>query len=239
MSGQSEQPVSTVPETASIGRMRRGDHDAFVLVMRQHNQRMFRIARAILKDDGEAEDMVQEAYIKAFTNLDSLSSMEKMGAWLARITANLAISRSRQLKRQRDVIQNVQDNSDTRQTAGTDLESLTDMTPERLAAIGEIRNLVENEIDNLPDGFREVFMLRVVEGMSVDETADVLGVLPPTVKSRLHRARRTLRVALESPINDAALNAFPFLGVRCDRIVLNVMSDLADRGVVDGAQQPR
>ena len=176
----------------AVVRARRGEPDVLSGLMRQHNRRMFRIARAILRNDAEAEDIVQDAFVKAFTELGSLRNSSSAAAWLARITANLAISRVRLLKRRGRVVLADGELEDRPDDMETDQH-----TPERLTAMGDVRRLLENAIDRLPDGFREVFMLRVVEHMSVEETATTLGVLAQTVKSRLHRAKAMLRSDLE------------------------------------------
>ncbi len=157
---------------SAVERAHRGEPDVLADIMRQHNRRMFRIARAILRNDAEAEDIVQDAFVKAFTELGSLREPSSAAAWLAKITANLAISRVRLLKRRGRVVLADGELEDRPDDMETD-----QYTPERLAAMGDVRRLLENAIDRLPDGFREVFMLRVVEHMSVEETATTLGVL--------------------------------------------------------------
>ena len=210
----------------AVQQARRGEPDVLADIMRQHNRRMFRIARGILRNDAEAEDIVQDAFVKAFTELKTLREPGSAAAWLARITANLAISRARLLKRRGRIV--LADggliDGDSGDRPG-DME--TDQhTPERLAAMGDVRRLLENAIDRLPDGFREVFMLRVVEHMSVDETAITLGVLAQTVKSRLHRAKAMLRSDLEEHLTAVSLTAFPFGGQRCRRVTEAVLTRL-------------
>lgn len=197
-----------------------GDGSAFEAIVRRHNQRLYRIARAILRDDVEAEDIIQEAYVKAFTHGDSFKGQGNLGAWLAKVTANMAISRLRRLKRRKT---EVLDTGTLEHIQPADVSSPGHMTPERCAAIADIKTLLQREIDRLPDGFREVFVLREVEGMSIAETAEVLAILPQTVKTRLHRAKVLLRASLETTINSAALKAFPFAGKRCDAIVARVL----------------
>jgi RNA polymerase sigma-70 factor (ECF subfamily) len=166
-----------------------------------------------------ARSCVQDAFVKAFNELDTLREPGSVAAWLARITANLAISRVRLLKRRGRIV-----------LADGEMEDRPDYmesdTPERLTALGDVRRLVENAIDRLPDGFREVFMLRVVEQMSVEETAVTLGVLSQTVKSRLHRAKNMLRSDLEEHLTAVSLNAFPFDGERCQRTTDAVLAQL-------------
>lgn len=197
----------------AVARAHWGEPDVLSALMRQHNRRMFRIARAILRNDAEAEDIVQDAFVKAFTELDTLREPGSVAAWLARITANLAISRIRLLKRRGRIVL-----ADGELKDRPDYMESDQHTPERLTALGDVRRLVENAIDRLPDGFREVFMLRVVEQMSVEETALTLGILPQTVKSRLHRAKAMLRSDLEEHLTTKSLTAFPFGGARCQRV---------------------
>jgi RNA polymerase sigma-70 factor (ECF subfamily) len=205
----------------AVERARRGESDVLADIMRQHNRRMFRIARGILRNDAEAEDIVQDAFVKAFTELGSLRNSSSAAAWLAKITANLAISRVRLLKRRGRVVLADGELEDRPDDMETDQH-----TPERLTAMGDVRRLLENAIDRLPDGFREVFMLRVVEHMSVEETATTLGVLAATVKSRLHRAKTMLRSDLEEHLTAVSLTAFPFGGKRCQRVTDAVLARL-------------
>jgi RNA polymerase sigma-70 factor, ECF subfamily len=208
----------------AVTRAHRGEPDALSTLMRHHNRRMFRIARAILRNDAEAEDIVQDAFVKAFNELDTLREPGSVAAWLARITANLAISRARLLKRRGQIVL-----ADGEMEDRADYMESDQHTPERLTALGDVRRLIENAIDRLPDGFREVFMLRVVEQMSVEETAVTLGVLSQTVKSRLHRAKNMLRSDLEEHLTAVSLNAFPFDGERCQRTTDAVLAQLNKR----------
>lgn len=197
----------------AVARAHLGEPDMLSALMRQHNRRMFRIARAILRNDAEAEDIVQDAFVKAFTELDTLRDPGSVAAWLARITANLAISRIRLLKRRGRIVLAEGELKDR-----PDYMESDQRTPERLTAISDVRRLLESAIDRLPDGFREVFMLRVVEQMSVEETASTLGILAQTVKSRLHRAKAMLRSDLEEHLTTISLTAFPFGGARCQKV---------------------
>jgi RNA polymerase sigma-70 factor, ECF subfamily len=197
----------------AVARAHLGEPEMLSALMRQHNRRMFRIARAILRNDAEAEDIVQDAFVKAFTELDTLRDPGSVAAWLARITVNLAISRIRLLKRRGRIVLAEGELKDRPDYIESDQR-----TPERLTAISDVRRLLESAIDRLPDGFREVFMLRVVEQMSVEETASTLGVLAQTVKSRLHRAKAMLRSDLEVHLTTISLTAFPFGGARCQKV---------------------
>ena len=213
--------MASLDLSLAVQQAQRGEPDVLADIMRRHNRRMFRIARGILRNDAEAEDIVQDAFVKAFTELRTLREPGSAAAWLAKITANLAISRVRQLKRRGRVV--LADGG--LEDGPSDME--TDQhTPERLTAMGDVRRLLENAIDRLPDGFREVFMLRIVEHMSVDETATTLGVLAQTVKSRLHRAKAMLRSDLEEHLTAVSLTAFPFGGARCQRVTDAVLARL-------------
>ena len=205
----------------AVARAHLGEPDMLSALMRQHNRRMFRIARSILRNDAEAEDIVQDAFVKAFTELDTLRDPGSVAAWLARITANLAISRIRLLKRRGRIVL-----ADGELKDSPDYIESDQSTPERLTAINEVRRLLESAIDRLPDGFREVFMLRVVEQMSVEETASTLGILAQTVKSRLHRAKAMLRSDLEEHLTNISLTTFPFGGARCQKVTDVVLARL-------------
>lgn len=225
VSSPHSEPLRVGLQTA-IDDARRGSEDKLTNLMRQHNQRMYRIARSILRDDAEAEDVVQDVFIKAFTDLDTLRDDEKVGAWLSRITVNMSISRLRLLKRQENAITShdamVNPNEPgTRATMETD-----QISPEQLAAMRDVRKVLEQEIDKLSDGFREVFVLREVEQMSVAETADALGIRPETVKTRLHRAKVRLRAGLEEHVTAVSLKAFPFGGEHCARTTTRVLTHL-------------
>lgn len=149
-----------------------------------------------------------------------------MAAWLAKITANLALSRLRVLKKQSARIVNSERSVEDLAEDGMKDRQDPYQTPERLAAMSEIRVLLEQEIDRLPDGFRQVFVLRVVEQMSIEETAQVLDIRPETVKTRLHRAKARLKAGLEDHLTAASLKAFPFGGFRCERTTNAVLERL-------------
>jgi len=219
-----------------LSRLKSGDQQAFHELIRTYNQRLFRIARAILREDMEAEDIVQEAYIKAFTHLDSFTKKNGLeahglGAWLARITTNLAIDRTRKVKRSQKLVDDLLHSAPDLMDPSPSSTTANNMTPERQAAMSQIRALLEREIDNLPDGFREVFILRVVEELSIDETSNILQVPPATIKTRLHRARAKLQASIKTQISSASLQVFPFAGARCDRITENTLARLKQQGI--------
>ena len=217
------------PEPESLASLvdgaRAGDGDALEAIMRKFNRRLFRIARAILRDDLEAEDVVQESYIQAFQHIKDLRVGNSLGAWLCRITTNTALSRRRQVKSRESFVDALK-NDAVYQLATAFGVGVELMTPERNLALDEIRRLVESEVDRLPEGFREVFVMRCLEEMSVAETAEILGIPDETVKTRYHRARMRLQRALRRHASEAMLEAFPFAGARCDRIVRVVLGRL-------------
>ena len=200
------------------------DDTAFRIIMERHNRRLYRIARGILRNDTEAEDVVQEAYVSAFTHLDGFRGDSSLATWLARITMNEALGR---LRRERLAV-----DLDTFEAQRTEAQiiqfpqTVASDDPERTMAQREILQLVERATDNLPEIFRIVFITRVIEGMSVEETADLLGLRPETVKTRLHRARRLVRKQLDKQIGPVLMEAFPFAGRRCERMTNAVMQRL-------------
>lgn len=203
---------------------KRGSHDAFRALMQRGNQRLFRLARAIVKDDSEAEDVVQETYVRAFAGIASFRGDSNIFTWLSRITLNEANGRLRKRRHLVDI-----DHLDAAQSAGTQIVFFpgVEATPETDAARTQIRRLIERAVDDLPEAFRLVFVLRDIQECTVAETADCLGVREETVKSRLHRARRLMRAALSDTIAATMAEAFPFAGERCRRIVANVLARLA------------
>ena len=198
------------------------DHDAgaFRAIMQKHNRRLYRIARGILRNNTDAEDAVQDAYVSAFTNLASYRGESALATWLSRIVINEALGR---LRRRRATI-----DYSTRSEAEIIQFPLATSNddPERSMAQRQILELVEQATDNLPATFRLVFITRVIEGMSVEETSELLGIRPQTVKTRLHRARQLIREQLDKQIGPVLMDAFPFAGRRCERMTEAVMKRL-------------
>jgi len=197
------------------------DGAAFREIMERHNRRLYRVARSILHNDSEAEDVVQEAYVNAFTHLDSFRGDSSLATWLSRIVMNEALGR---LRRERPAValDAFEAQRPEAQIIQFPQEAASD-DPERTMAQREILQLVEQATDNLPEIFRIVFVTRVIEGMSVEETAELLGLQPETVKTRLHRARRLVREQLDKQIGPVLMDAFPFAGRRCERLTAAVM----------------
>ncbi|MEE2565083.1 RNA polymerase sigma factor [Hyphobacterium marinum] len=215
----------TLEEAELVDHARDGDLEAFRVIMQRCNQRLFRVVRAILGVDADAEDALQDVYVKAFTKLHTFRGDAGILTWLTRIAINEARGRLR--KRRADVSLDVLEQS--QQTDATILmfPGGSMATPEENAARSEMRTLVESAIDDLPEPFRVVFVLRDVEGCSVAETAAAQGLKEETVKTRLYRARRRLRETLDKQVSHAVDDAFPFLGHRCDRITNAVIERLA------------
>ena len=208
------QARADAPDSELAARVAAGDTAAFELLMRRHNRTMFRTARAILRDDAEAEDALQEAYLHAYRAIGSYRADAKLTTWLARIVANEALMRLRKRTRRGEIVP-IDPNA-----------FIMEKTPERSAQLTEVRRLLEAQIDSLPADYRAVFMLRAVEEMTVEETAAVLGIPEATVRSRLFRAKGLLREALASSIDQAYEETFAFAGERCDRIVATVMGKI-------------
>lgn len=192
----------------------------FELLMRRHNERLYRTARAITRDDREAEDVMQQAYVNAFSNLQQFRGHARFGTWLTRIAVNEALARVRRRGR-------YQAFDEEMPNVGTRMPWNSAPDPERQAFTGELRELLESAIDGLPDGAREVFVLRDVEGLSTAETAASLSVSEDVVKTRLSRARAALRHELLERAGATAPEAFRFYRPRCDRLVAHVMAQIA------------
>lgn len=211
-----------------IGRVLNGDTASFELIMRRYNRRLFRIARSVLRNDADAEDVVQDTYIRAYDHLPGFAGKGPFSAWLAKIALNEALGRLRGADAAGHLISfDDPEKSEEANHMATLVSSLP--SPEQIAARGEVRLLLEAAIDALPDAYRMVFILCGVEEMSVAETADCLDVEPATVKTRYHRARNILRHQLSGLLDSSAGELFPFDGARCDRIVSGVFLRLASR----------
>lgn len=222
--------LADLSEAELVELARQGGENAIRLLIERNNQRLFRAARSVLRNDGEAEDVVQETYVKAFTALASFRGEASFSTWLTRIALNEAVSRLRRRKPTSEL-----EALDQAVSADAGLVSLFPLSLAPLpadmeAARSEMRQLLETAIDGLPEGFRTVFVLRDVEGLSTEETAEHLNIKPETVKTRLHRARRMLRVVLEEQLRGSFAELYPFDGARC--------AHMADRliAVLRGAQ---
>lgn len=218
-------PTSEAREDCQLAtRALAGEEEALRLIMAQNNRRLYRIARSIVLDSHEAEDVVQEAYLKAFTHLDGYRGEAGIATWLARIAINEAMARLR-VKRRAKIIHFFGAGRKQDEVFSSQAKDCDD--PEKSLAQREILRLVEQATDRLPEDFRIVFVLRVIEGLGVAETAQILDVRPETVKTRLHRARRLIREELEKDIGPFVMEAFPFGGARCAQSVCAVLARLA------------
>jgi RNA polymerase sigma-70 factor (ECF subfamily) len=195
------------------------DELAFRAIMLRHNRRLYRIARGIIRSDIDAEDVVQEAYIKAFRHFAEFRGDSSLATWLSRITINEAL----QALRRKWSKSETQIGEPRHQAQIITFPSTAVDDPEKTMAQRQILQLVERATDNLPENFRLVFITRVVEEMSVEETAEILGIPPETVKTRLHRARKLVREQLDKQIGPVMMDAFPFAGRRCERMTQAVL----------------
>ena len=207
-----------------VRRARARDSAAFRTIMERHNRRLYRIARSILRNDSEAEDAVQEAYVNALTHLGGFRGDSSLATWLSRITMNEALGRLRRKRSAMDL-----ETFEAQRTEAQIIkfpQMVTSDDPERTMAQREILQLVERATDRLPEIFRIVFMTRMIEGMSIEETANLLDLPFDTVKTRLHRARRLVREELDKQIGPVLMDAFPFAGRRCERMTNAVLHRL-------------
>lgn len=212
---------ASLDDDALLRRIRAGDRDSFSLLMRRYNRRLYRVARSVLRDDAEAEDALQDAYLQAYRALPTFRGDSALGTWLTRIVVNAALMRQRKTGRLAEIIELGAD-YDAEAATGPHAadESPGDVEQPDLAAFrGQTRRLIETGIDKLPAAFRTVFVLRAVEELTVEETAVTLNIPEATVRTRYFRARAMLREALAREIDFAIEDAFGFDGARCDRIV--------------------
>jgi RNA polymerase sigma-70 factor (ECF subfamily) len=219
---QLESTLGDLSDESLVERALGRDVRAFETLMRRYNRRLFRIARSVLRDPDAAEDAVQEAYIQAFTHLDQYQPQGRFGAWLGRLALNEALMIRRAVRNDTVSLERLEEFP-----ARHDEMSLPEIrsTSEYADSI-RARQLLERAIDTLPDDFRMVFVLRMVEELSGSETAAILGVKEVTVRTRLHRAQRLLRAELARRLRRERLDLFPFAGARCDRIVEAVLARL-------------
>jgi RNA polymerase sigma-70 factor (ECF subfamily) len=207
-------------------RVAAGERAAFEALMRRHNRRLYRLARATLRDDAEAEDALQEAYLSAYRKIDQFRGEAALGTWLSRLVLNECLARLRRGARRDNIVPIVGAPADRElDTMGHSPSE----SPEQSLARGEMRTLIERKLDELPEAFRVVFVLRNVEELSVEETAACLQIPEATVRTRHFRARGLLREALAQEIDLAERDVFEFGGLHCDRIVERVLERLQKR----------
>jgi RNA polymerase sigma-70 factor (ECF subfamily) len=210
-----------------VNRVRAGETALYEVIMRRYNQRLYRIARAILHNDAEAEDVMQDAYVRAYTHLGQFAGRSPFSSWLTRIAVNEALARRRSSKQDREVDATEFDGEISMQ----DLHKSPN--PEQNASSAQLRDFLEQAVLDLPEQYRTVIMLRDIEELSTAETADVLDLTVENVKIRLHRGHGMIRNWLFERIGAKAKEAFPFMGVRCDRVVQAVFCRIANCALSD------
>lgn len=208
--------VGPLEDAELVRRIRAGETALFELVMRRYNQRLFRVLRALLRDEAEAEDVLQDAYVRAYAHLGQLEQPERLASWLTHIAVHEARARLRRRGRIAEV-----------KEGPLHAVPSPSSDPEQEALGKQLQRVLVSAIDDLPVGYRTVFVLRDVEGMSTAEVSESLGVSEQAVKMRLHRARGVLRQVLYDRVGSAALPPFSFDGERCDRIVAGVLARLS------------
>jgi RNA polymerase sigma-70 factor (ECF subfamily) len=206
-------PLAAETDEEIVALVLGGDATPFESLMRRHNQRVFRTARAILRDEAEAEDAAQQAWLSAFQHLAQWDRRARFSTWIVRIAVHEALRRARKTART--------------ELALVDDRAAPNASPEDETTRAELRAILERAIDDLPDGFRVVLVLRDLEDLSSAEVGEALGLTEEAVRVRLHRARRRLRTAIEEAIEGHAAELFPFLGERCHRICAVVMAQIA------------
>src|ERR1700675_2913968 len=200
-----------------VARVLAGETGMFEVVMRRHNQRLYSVPRAILRNDGEAEDVMQDAYLRSYEHLDQFAGRAKFSTWLTRIAVHEALARQRRGNRYQEL-------EPISEREGDPMDRFASLTPdpELQASNSEIRRLLEEAVEKLPDAYRTIFMLRDVEDMSTTDAAEVLEITEDNVKVRLHRARALLRKSRTARPVWERKEQYSFHAVRCDRVVKNV-----------------
>jgi len=219
---QAEIKDATLSDDEVVRRVLDGDVALFEIIMRRYNQRLFRVVRSVVRADSEAEDIIQEAYVRAYEHLSQFEGRAKFSTWLTKIAIYEGYARVRRFD-----YRNV-DNVSKLEDEGVDVKS-KERDPEQQAFNDEIKRLLERAFDAIPDDYRSVFMLREIEGLSTAETAECLEISEENVKTRLHRARVLLQRELYSAAGATAATAFQFLGARCDRVVARVMERIREK----------
>ena len=215
--------LADLPDDSLVERARQHDLAAFEALMRRHNRRLFRVTRGVLRDSDAAQDAVQEAYLRAFTRLDSYQPEGRFAAWLTRVALNEALM----IRRRAQFGMVSLDEAGEESLAVEEAASADSPSADQFVEAAHARALLEHAIDALPDNFRMVFMLRAVEGLDVRETAESLGINPTTVRTRLFRAQRLLRSELSKRLRTESTEVFDFGAERCDAVVAGVFAGLA------------
>lgn len=202
-----------------VARVLGGELQIFEVLMRRYNQRLFRAARSILKTDAEAEDVVQDAYVRAYQHLNQFEGRASFATWLTRIAVNEALARKR---KQQQLVQ--MESMDTAGEAAMNAFTSTAPNPEEETMARSVTALLETAVDSLPEAYRSVFMLREIEGLNTNEAAACLGLSEEAVKVRLHRGRAMLREEIYKRTGQTHASAFQFAGARCDGVVASVLA---------------
>jgi RNA polymerase sigma-70 factor (ECF subfamily) len=215
------QGSSELSDEEVLERVRAGEIDLFEVIMRRYNQRLYRTVRAILREDDESVDVMQEAYVNAYAHLGDFSGRARFSTWLTRIAVHEALARLRKRRRLEPL--------ETADPGDLTMASPSP-GPEDSASDGELRVFLEAAIDDLPEAFRTTFVLRSVEHLSVAETAEILGIPEETVKTRHHRARERLQNSLTHRVGSTLPGLFGFHRPRCDLVVANVLARIREPG---------
>jgi RNA polymerase sigma-70 factor (ECF subfamily) len=216
--------LETLTDEEVVRRVRAGETALYEVIMRRYNQRLYRISRAILHNDGEAEDVMQDAYVRAYEHLDQFAARAPFATWLTRIAVHEALARLRLRNRNQPL-------GDTEYDGELSMKMTSQSPdPEQTASAAQLRDLLEEAVLGLPEHYRTVIMLRDIEELSTTETAQALDITEENVKVRLHRGHGMVRSWLFERIGAGAKEAFPFMGVRCDRVVEAVFNRLATSG---------
>ena len=215
--------TETLPDEEVVRRVLEGETPLFELIMRRYNQRLYRVARAILRDDAEAEDVMQDAYVRAYEHLAQFAGRSQFATWLTRIAIHEALARSKRRRRTEQF--GADDGNEVTINAEASLEGNT-LNPEEQLKVTELGRALEDAILSIPEQYRLVLMMRDVEQLNTQETAAALALTEENVKVRLHRARAMVRKNLFVQAGAEAPTAFGFMGVRCDRVVARVMKKI-------------
>ncbi len=217
---------AALDDASLVERVRSRDTGAWEALMRRHNRRLYRVARSMLRDAAEAEDALQEAYLSAYRAMGAFRAEASLPTWLTRIVVNECMTRLRRQARRDNIVSIVAQHAWLKQEADPMAEeppAVDEETPDRALVRAQVRALLERKIDELPQEFRAVFVMRTIEELSVEETAQCLGIPQATVRTRHFRARSLLRESLAQDIDVAERDVFAFDGERCDRIVAAVL----------------
>jgi RNA polymerase sigma-70 factor (ECF subfamily) len=210
-----------------VDRVRAGDTALYEIIMRRYNQRLYRVTYAILRDDSEAEDVTQDAYVRAYQHLDQFAGYAPFSTWLTRIAVHEALRRL-QLRQRSQQFDKIEHDEDASMADAETSIAETSLDPEQRASVAELGQLLEEAVLELPEQYRAVIMLRDVEELTTAETAAALELTEQNVKVRLHRGRAMMRDRLFARVGASGKNAFPFMGVRCDRVVSGVFTRLRE-----------